>query len=49
MVGIHRQGEEREAFPGLRQLFEFFPGLVEYGVVIEAPVVAVGRIRHRSF
>ena len=49
VVGIHRQGEQREAFTGARQLFEFFPRLIEHGVVIEAPVVAVGRIRHRSF
>ncbi|CDA01474.1 unknown [Klebsiella variicola CAG:634] len=49
VVGIHRQGEQREAFTGARQLFEFFPRLIEHGVVIEAPVVAIGGIRYRSF
>ena len=49
MVGVHRQGEQRKAFSGLRQLFEFFPRLLKYRVVIEAPVVAVGGIRYRGF
>lgn len=49
MVGVHRQGEQREAFSGLRQCFEFFPRLVEYRIVIEAPVVAVGWIGYRGF
>lgn len=49
MVSIYRQGKEGEAFPGAGQFFEFFPGLLQYGIVVEAPVVAVSGVGDGRF
>ncbi|MNP57000.1 hypothetical protein D3C76_1517800 [compost metagenome] len=49
VVGIYRQCKQREAFAGLRQLLEFFPGFIQHRVVVEAPVVAVCRVRDGGF
>ena len=48
-MGIDGESEQRKAFAGLGERFELFPRFVEHGVVVEAPVVAVGRVSHRCF
>ena len=49
MVGVDRQRKEREAFAGLRKFFEFFPGFIQNGVIVEAPVIAVSGVGDRGF
>ena len=47
MVRIYRQREEGKTLPGAGKRLEFLPGFVQYGIVIETPVVAVGRVGNR--
>ncbi len=49
VVGIYRQGKQREALAGLRQLLEFFPGFIQHRVVVKTPVVAIRRIGNGGF
>ena len=47
MVRIYRQREEGKTLPGAGKRLEFLPGFVQYRIVIETPVVAVGRVGNR--
>ena len=49
VMGIDRQGEQREAFSGLRKRLKFFPRLIKDGIVVEAPVVTVSWVGDRGF
>ena len=49
VMGIDRQGEQREAFSGLRKRLKFFPRLIKDGIVVEAPVVTISWVGDRGF
>ena len=49
MMRVDGQRKQREAFTGAGKLLEFLPGFIQNGIVVKAPVVAVGRIGHRGF